>query len=444
MKKILLGTVALIALGGVAQAADLPARTYVKAPPVPVFDWSGFYVGAYAGVGASDSGRMADPTSPTNGRVEQVGYGFTGGGTVGYNWQLGEALFGTKWVVGLEGDFGYLGTSRRGVDFDDPSLAFNTKTSWIATARARVGVSSGPNLTYVTGGFAAINTRDIVGDTVTGFDAGSSKTLSGYVIGTGTETMLGGGWSAKAESLYVDTGSGDAVFNPANGFLLQADKHRYQIQRFGLNYNFGMKTGALPQVNWSGFYAGINGGTAVASTEGNAFNGTFPGNINVSDNSFSVSGVAGYNWMLSPRFVAGVEGDIGYLGFDHSNMNFNNSAVTGSKTSWIATARARLGYSTGPALLYVTGGGAWVNVTDSFDWGTPTSSKKTLSGWTLGGGIETMLWGNWATKSEYLFVDAGKGDILTDFGTVQIDHKYHLFRSALVYRFNNDPIVAKY
>jgi outer membrane immunogenic protein len=45
MKKILLGTVALIALGAPASAADLAARPYTKAPPpmvAPVYDWSGF------------------------------------------------------------------------------------------------------------------------------------------------------------------------------------------------------------------------------------------------------------------------------------------------------------------------------------------------------------------------------------------------------------------
>lgn len=446
MKKFLLEAIALVAVGGVAQAADLPVRTYTKAPPIPVFDWTGFYVGGYAGVGASNGNRIIGPTGVYGGHIEQVGYGFTGGGTVGYNWQLGNAFFGTKWVVGVEGDFGYLGTSKSGTDFDDPSLGYNTKTSWIGTVRGRIGLSSGPNLTYITGGYAAIGARDINNDPTTGFEASSSKTLSGYVIGTGTETMLGGGWSAKSESLYIDAGNGNWVTNPSNTFTIQADRHRYQVQRFGLNYNFGAKTGVLPQTNWSGFFGGINGGTAVASTAGNAFYHSDPGNINVTDNSFSLGGVVGYNWQFSPRFVAGVEGDFGYLGFKHSNENFyNSSTITGSKTSWIATARARLGYSTGPALLYVTGGGAWVNAKDSFDWGTPTSSTKTLGGYTVGGGIETTLWGNWSTKSEYLFVDAGKGNTLVDgAGSVQLDHKYHLFRSALVYRFNSDPIVAKY
>lgn len=53
MKKILLGSVALVALGTAsAFAADLPARTYTKAPayvPAPIYNWTGFYIGGHIG-----------------------------------------------------------------------------------------------------------------------------------------------------------------------------------------------------------------------------------------------------------------------------------------------------------------------------------------------------------------------------------------------------------
>src|SRR6185437_10809723 len=54
MKKFLLGTVGLIALGmAPASAADLAARPYTKAPPMisPMYDWSGFYLGVNGGWG---------------------------------------------------------------------------------------------------------------------------------------------------------------------------------------------------------------------------------------------------------------------------------------------------------------------------------------------------------------------------------------------------------
>ena len=57
MKKFLLGTVGLIALGmaAPASAADMPVKA---APPpyvAPIYDWTGFYIGANGGWGQSNS-----------------------------------------------------------------------------------------------------------------------------------------------------------------------------------------------------------------------------------------------------------------------------------------------------------------------------------------------------------------------------------------------------
>ena len=59
MKKFLLGTVALAALAGPAFAADMPARTYTKAPPpytapALVYNWTGFYIGGHVGGAFTD------------------------------------------------------------------------------------------------------------------------------------------------------------------------------------------------------------------------------------------------------------------------------------------------------------------------------------------------------------------------------------------------------
>jgi opacity protein-like surface antigen len=50
MKNLLLCGVALIVLGGAANAADMRVKMPVKAlPPVATYDWNGFYIGAYYG-----------------------------------------------------------------------------------------------------------------------------------------------------------------------------------------------------------------------------------------------------------------------------------------------------------------------------------------------------------------------------------------------------------
>src|SRR6266513_3888674 len=101
MKKFLLATVGLVALGmaAPASAADLAARPYTKAPPMvaAIYDWSGFYVGANGGWGSS---RNCWDFLPVAGGVTPEGChdatGGVAGGQIGYRWQSG------GWVFGLE------------------------------------------------------------------------------------------------------------------------------------------------------------------------------------------------------------------------------------------------------------------------------------------------------------------------------------------------------
>src|SRR4051794_41939317 len=86
MKKILLGTVALIAMGiaAPASAADIAARPYKAAPiAVPMmYDWSGFYLGVNGGYGWS---RAGPDVTPAGGRVRTLAERCpaAGGGVVG-------------------------------------------------------------------------------------------------------------------------------------------------------------------------------------------------------------------------------------------------------------------------------------------------------------------------------------------------------------------------
>ncbi len=121
MKKFLLGTVGLAALSIVtpASAADLAARPYTKAPPpmvAPIYDWSGFYIGANAGGGFSN--RCLDVTA--TGAFGVAGAegcrnasGAIAGGQIGYRWQS------ASWVFGLEaqGDWANLRNSNASLFF---------------------------------------------------------------------------------------------------------------------------------------------------------------------------------------------------------------------------------------------------------------------------------------------------------------------------------------
>src|SRR5712671_2219227 len=105
MKKFLLATVGLVALGmaAPASAADLAARPYTKAPPMvaAIYDWSGFYIGVNGGGGWSrkcwdNTVFLGVPTVPSFAEGCHDASGGTAGGQIGYRWQS------ASWVFGIE------------------------------------------------------------------------------------------------------------------------------------------------------------------------------------------------------------------------------------------------------------------------------------------------------------------------------------------------------
>src|SRR6202034_4546104 len=107
MKKFLLGTVALVALGATvpALAADLPARSapYTKAPAyvAPIYNWTGFYIGGHIGGACAGNNSL----SGSDGR-------FLGGVQGGADYQ-----FGNNWVIGVEAEYSWLANGNGGVTF---------------------------------------------------------------------------------------------------------------------------------------------------------------------------------------------------------------------------------------------------------------------------------------------------------------------------------------
>src|SRR3954466_9244631 len=108
MKKILLSSVALFGLTSGALSADLPRRVVAPAPyiPVPVFTWTGFYVGVNAGYGFSD--RNHDDVCGSGSFGFRCGDCFGGGGL------SGTTVNGLAPVVPLTGNtFGFGGFDDR-------------------------------------------------------------------------------------------------------------------------------------------------------------------------------------------------------------------------------------------------------------------------------------------------------------------------------------------
>jgi outer membrane immunogenic protein len=217
MKKLLLAGVGLLAFGaGSATAGDIARRPPPPAAPMyaePVFTWTGAYVGLNGGYGFSES----DISAPfTTGSFDTSG-GLVGG-TLGYNYQIGQA------VLGIEGDID--ASFMKGSTICGGGFSCETKNNWLGTVRGRLGYAMGRFMPYVTGGAAFGDVKT----SVAGLGS-ASDTQVGWTAGAGVEAMLTGPWSAKVEYLHVDLGRTDAVFGSSTKF--ESD-----MVRAGLNYRF--------------------------------------------------------------------------------------------------------------------------------------------------------------------------------------------------------------
>src|SRR5271169_1553567 len=117
MKKLLLGTVALVALGATvpALAADLAARpAYTKAPvyAAPIYNWTGFYIGGDIGGAFTDNNGFGGAVLSNNNSGQ-----FLGGVQGGADYQ-----FAPNWVVGAEAQYSWLAGSNSGVLFPGSTL----------------------------------------------------------------------------------------------------------------------------------------------------------------------------------------------------------------------------------------------------------------------------------------------------------------------------------
>jgi outer membrane immunogenic protein len=237
MKKFLLGTVALAAFAGPAFAADMPARTYTKAPPpytapALVYNWTGFYIGGHVG------GAFTDGTNLMGSDAR-----FMGGVQGGFDYQ-----FAPNWVMGIEAQYSWLpSSSNNGLTFPAGTVVTGN-TDQLGSVTGRLGYTWGPALLYAKGGYAWRDGNNI-GMTVAGvpqtFTAtGNSK--DGYTVGAGLEYMFAPNWSAKAEYQYDNFGSTTITSGPADvvGVRGRDDEHTVKV---GVNYRFGWGGPSAPR-----------------------------------------------------------------------------------------------------------------------------------------------------------------------------------------------------
>jgi len=165
--------------------------------------------------------------------------------------------------------------------------------------------------------------------------------------------------------------------------------------------------------NWTGFYAGINGGYGWGrSSWSDPAAGADSGNFN--SNGGLIGGQLGYNWQTGP-LVLGLETDGDWTNIKGSTAGVGNvCAADGggscqTQQSWFGTTRARVGYAFDRWLPYITGGVAYGNVLAVQPTGTSTDTKL---GWAAGAGLEYGINRNWSAKVEYLHMDLGTASFM--------------------------------
>jgi outer membrane immunogenic protein len=250
LKKILLAATGLVALGmAPALAADLPARTYTKAPPIvaPIYDWSGFYIGINGG-GASSRDcytitSAAGAAVPAASEGCHNASGGVAGGQIGYRWQS------TNWVFGLEaqGDWADLKGSNASLVAIIP-YTNQTKVDAIGLFTGQVGYAWNNALWYVKGGAAVTHNNyssffpvgNIFAAAGVPFNQ-ASDTRWGGAVGTGIEFGFAPNWSVAVEYDHLFMGNPNVTF-PATAIAVTRSDNIGQGVDMGtvrLNYRFG-------------------------------------------------------------------------------------------------------------------------------------------------------------------------------------------------------------
>jgi outer membrane immunogenic protein len=162
---------------------------------------------------------------------------------------------------------------------------------------------------------------------------------------------------------------------------------------------------------------------------------------------------AGYNWMFNPSILVGIEADVSWADHNDSTLLFrvgpdhfdgrNELGLQGS-------LRARLGFVSSNWLFYGTAGVAFGDtssstiVTRDTVGSLITTKDETLTGWTVGAGVDVMLTPNWIAGVEYRYTDFGSVSIAVPAFTFPAgggpytagaDYQTHAVTARLNYKF---------
>ncbi|WP_354202902.1 outer membrane beta-barrel protein [Bradyrhizobium sp. JR4.1] len=238
MKKLLLATVSIVALGAVARAfgADLAAQPvqplYTEAPQsvaAAIYDWSGYYLGMNGGWGSSANcwdylgGTPEGCHDATSGSV---------GGQIGYRWQMGQIVLGVEG----QGNWADLTGSNQSIQFSD---ILQTKIDAFGLVTGQIGYAFDNVLLYAKGGGTVTSNTYQISSNLTGAPLGNSEhVLWGGALGAGIEYGFAPNWSLGFEYDHLFRQPA-AVNFAARAVGTDRIRQEFDLITARLNYKFG-------------------------------------------------------------------------------------------------------------------------------------------------------------------------------------------------------------
>jgi outer membrane immunogenic protein len=202
-------------------------------------------------------------------------------------------------------------------------------------------------------------------------------------------------------------------------------------------YYKGPPRSVVSYYNWTGFYAGINGGYGWGTSDWDS-----PATVGSKPKGGLIGGTVGYNYQTG-AIVWGVEGDVAY-----SMIKDSTTCALGPcevENKWLGTARGRIGYAFDRWLPYLTAGAAFGDVKATRVGVAAGGASDIMAGWTAGVGLEYAFLGNWTAKVEYLYADLGKFDCGTACGAAadNVTFQTNIIRAGLNYKFSG-PVFSRF
>jgi len=246
MKKIAITAALALSIATPVLAADMAVKA-PPPPPMPVFSWTGFYIGANIG-GAWSNNRWNDTLFLTNFNNNNNGV-FIGGGQIGGNYQIGQFVIGGEW------DFDWAANNNNSTGVFIPgvgNIVVTNNNRWITTVAARFGWAIDHWLLYgkAGGGWVGSNNVNITNLTTgVSFNCGTfsgftncGNNTGGWLVGAGFEYAFTNNWTVKVEYDYLGLGNRTFVVPATAPFLagdtFTSNNRNVQMVKIGVNYLF--------------------------------------------------------------------------------------------------------------------------------------------------------------------------------------------------------------